>query len=529
MPESHKRSATWIEILCTIAIVAVAAALEFQFNLFSLIGQWLSSQIPFLQGQSVVLFAACWIGLFVYSMQRRRELSSAHRARDEIEQDLELSKVTDAITGLPNGFGLQCYLQQQVDPVDFRALTLLAVDLTNLESINMVHGGDVATEVVQDFSRFLLGASPRIQFCARGNGTSFYIIIKQGTRQQQQELIAQIVEATKQFARNGTSVRGLHLSLYVCFGIVCLEAGAQRSQRWNGEGIIRRVDYAVRTAARAGNESVREFDEQMELTRRRRTIIEASLRDAIESRTILPYFQPFIDLKTNRITGFEILSRWTHPSEGRISPEVFIPIAEEMGQLRKLTLTILDQVCLAAADWPSDLKLALNISPTDLKNQSMIVELLATLKRHQFDPARIELEITESAFIEEIDTVNSIVGWLKSEGLTISIDDFGTGYSSLQHLKSLPFDKIKIDQSFIRDMETNQESKKIVQAIIALANSLGVPTTAEGVELEPNLSILSQLGCSYGQGFLIARPLKAEDVPAFLAEFRRQSQFAATA
>ena len=123
------------------------------------------------------------------------------------------------------------------------------------------------------------------------------------------------------------------------------------------------------------------------------------------------------------------------------------------------------------------------------------------------------------------DTLNK----LRDMGISLSIDDFGTGYSSLQHLKSLPFDKIKIDQSFIRDMETNQESKKIVQAIIALANSLGVPTTAEGVELEPNLSILSQLGCSYGQGFLIARPLKAEDVPAFLAEFRRQSQFAATA
>ena len=201
---------------------------------------------------------------------------------------------------------------------------------------------------------------------------------------------------------------------------------------------------------------------------------------------------------------------------------MFIPIAEEIGVLPALTVSVFRQACEAAKSWPDMLRLAVNISPTDLRDAAVVEKLMAILGETGIAPSRIEIEITENAFIEEADAIAEALSKVKECGISISIDDFGTGYSSLHHLRILPFDKIKIDQSFIKEMETDSESKAIVEAIIALGASLGLQTTAEGVELVQNEGALEKLGCAIGQGFLFARPLPASEVMGFLNNYGRE-------
>jgi predicted signal transduction protein with EAL and GGDEF domain len=515
-----------IELVCIFGIVAVVTGAELRWQfLTSLAGQFVE-QFPMLGGNGPAVFAGCWLGLLIYSFRRRVEVKSAQLGQSEAEENFELSKILDPVSGLPNRHGLDCYLHEQIRETNFRAISVLGVQLSNLDSLGSVHGTETVDGVISAFSEQLVGMNVPVSFIARGEKSTFYLVFQQSTQQHQQEIVAKTIERCKVVANAGIKTRGIQLNVYVCFGVLSLDVAAMRSRRWDADGITRRVDYALQVASKRGNESVREYDDQMESTRRRRTIIEASLRDAIDDHKIVPHFQPFVDLETSKIIGFEVLSRWNHPSEGVIGPSIFIPIAEEMGLLRKLTMTVLGQVCDVARDWPAELKLAINISPTDLKNAGTIVEFLDILRSHQMDPSRFELEITENAFIEEIDAVNNIVDGLKQEGLTISIDDFGTGYSSLQHLKSLPFDKIKIDQSFVFDMDKDEESRKIVQAIIALANSLGVHSTAEGVENHNNREELRELGCSFAQGYLFSEPMAADSVLPYLARQSAASEAA---
>ena len=217
--------------------------------------------------------------------------------------------------------------------------------------------------------------------------------------------------------------------------------------------------------------------------------------------------------------GFEILARWEHPEQGLIMPDVFIPVAEESGALHALTLHMLKLACQAARDWPKDLSLAINVSPTDLRNDSMIEAFLQILKETGIEKQRIEIEITENAFIGESGDIADTISKFKQEGMSISIDDFGTGYSSLHHLRVLSFDKIKIDRSFINSMHTDPESHEIVKTIVALGKSLGLPTTAEGIEIDDNRDLLNEMGCATGQGYLYARPLPACDVSEFINSF----------
>mgnify|MGYP000896165040 FL=1 len=218
-----------------------------------------------------------------------------------------------------------------------------------------------------------------------------------------------------------------------------------------------------------------------------------------------------------------MLARWDHPERGLISPSVFIPIAEEMGKLGELTKVILRRACGAARDWPANIKLAVNISPIDFKNPWLAQEILQTLTEVGFPPQRLELEITENALVVDHEQAMKTITSLKNQGISIALDDFGTGYSSLHHLRVLPFDKIKIDQSFVKTMRDNADSRMIVKAIIGLSGSLGLPTTAEGIETNNNADILRDLGCTLGQGFLFSKAVPSKEVPQLLDALAEQA------
>ena len=250
------------------------------------------------------------------------------------------------------------------------------------------------------------------------------------------------------------------------------------------------------------------------------TLTAAALRDALHRNEIVPYFQPQLDLRSGRLAGFEVLARWPHPDCCMIPPSEFIPLAERSGLIGILTDNILRAACLAAVDWPSDIALSVNVSPLELQDQTLPERLCIIADATGFPVGRLVFEITESAIVANPEVARDIIAELKASGAQIALDDFGTGYSSLQQLQALPFDKLKVDASFVRSMTQQRSSRTIVAAVIGLGLSLGLSTVAEGVENREQADLLTALGCDQGQGWLFGRPVSAAEATRALADGR---------
>ena len=235
------------------------------------------------------------------------------------------------------------------------------------------------------------------------------------------------------------------------------------------------------------------------------------------SRSCPLYFQPQVELRTGRLKGFEALARWRHPVHGSISPDIFIPLAEESGLIGLLSQTLLRRVFSVAATVPGNLSISFNLSALQFHDRSLPEQIYSAAQQAHFSLKRLILEITESALIDNIDQANSIAQELKALDIRLALDDFGTGYSSLRHLQALPFDEIKIDASFIRAMSNTRESRKIVAAVVGLGHSLGLTTVAEGIESKPQANTLLWLACDLGQGWLYGPPVPASDLSSFLS------------
>ncbi|HEX4007641.1 MAG TPA: EAL domain-containing protein [Acidobacteriaceae bacterium] len=254
----------------------------------------------------------------------------------------------------------------------------------------------------------------------------------------------------------------------------------------------------------------------------------AEVRHAVESDAIVPCFQPVVDLRTVRLTGFEVLTRWRHPALGLILPENFIQITEELGIIGILTRQILRKAFRSASVLPSHLTLAVNVSPIQLRFRSLPTQIGEAAEQAGLPLNRLTIEITESAILDNEALAVEIAQELKSMGCHLALDDFGTGYASLRHLLALPFDQIKVDRSFVHMMTVRPESRKIVAAVVAMGHSLGLVTLAEGVETREQEAMLLQIGCSLGQGWLYGRPLAADQIPTMLATAARAVPSAAS-
>ncbi len=249
------------------------------------------------------------------------------------------------------------------------------------------------------------------------------------------------------------------------------------------------------------------------------------LRALAESQ-FMPFFQPLVTLRTGQLAGFEVLARWQHPLEGLISPGTFIPVAERDGWIGQLTRQILQKAFQAAAALPENLNLAINISPLQLRDLHLPEQIRALATDAGFAFSRIVVEITESALIDTLPSAVSIAVELKTLGCRLALDDFGTGYSSLSHLQALPFDKLKVDRSFVSSMTEKRESRKIVSAVIGLGQSLGLRTVAEGIETHEQAEMMLWLGCDFGQGYFYGRPVPARDLAACVSAKREKLQIA---
>jgi predicted signal transduction protein with EAL and GGDEF domain len=286
----------------------------------------------------------------------------------------------------------------------------------------------------------------------------------------------------------------------------------------DAEALLHAADMAMYRAKREGRGAFRFFEQTMDDELRARAVMEMDLRDAITAGAIVPYYQPLIELASDHLLGFEVLARWNHPQRGFIPPDVFIPLAEELGLISDLTFALLRTACCQARDWPADAILSVNISPLQLKDRLLPAKVLGILTETGFPARRLELEITENALVSDLAMAKTILASFQNVGIKVALDDFGTGYSSMYHLRELRFDKIKVDRSFIQSMRKNPESSRVVAAILGLTRSLGLPTIAEGIEDAEIAARLADSGCEFGQGFYFGRAMQATDAAALVRQ-----------
>jgi predicted signal transduction protein with EAL and GGDEF domain len=293
------------------------------------------------------------------------------------------------------------------------------------------------------------------------------------------------------------------------------------------EELMRNADMALYRAKSDGGGVHRFFEKEMDRQAQKRRDMELDMRRAFANGEFELHYQPLVNLAADRICGFESLLRWRHPEKGLISPADFIPIAEDIGLIVPLGEWVLREACAEALKWPDDIKVAVNLSPVQFRSRNLVQAVIAALAHTGLSPLRLDLEITESVFLAETDANLAILHQLRGLGVGISMDDFGTGYSSLSYLRSFPFDKIKIDRSFVKDLVHRPDCVAIVRAISGLGRSLNITTTAEGVETSDQLDWLRAEGCNEVQGFFFSAARPAAEIEQLLLKFgSRESQAA---
>jgi predicted signal transduction protein with EAL and GGDEF domain len=293
------------------------------------------------------------------------------------------------------------------------------------------------------------------------------------------------------------------------------------------EELMRNADMALYRAKSDGGGVHRFFEREMDRQAQKRRDMERDLRSAFANGEFELHYQPLVDIAADQISGFESLLRWHHPEKGMISPADFIPVAEDIGLIVALGEWVLREACTEAAKWPADIKVAVNLSPVQFRSRNLVQAVISALAHSGLSPLRLELEITESVFLAETEVNLAILHQLRGLGVSISMDDFGTGYSSLSYLRSFPFDKIKIDRSFVKDLTERSDCVAIVRAISSLGRSLNITTTAEGVETMDQLDWLRAEGCNQVQGFLFSAARPAAEIEQLLFKFGQRASQAA--
>jgi diguanylate cyclase (GGDEF)-like protein len=406
----------------------------------------------------------------------------------------------DTLTDLPNRAFFLRHLQSELAQCsDDCKLAVLFLDTDEFKAVNDSLGHLVGDELLKSIARKLHGCLGPREFVARLGGDEFAIVASDvGGKEQVLALVERVYGAIRRIH----DCAGHRLTIDSSIGIAFAPSDGKTC-----EEIVQNSDLAMYEAKSAGRRTFRFFEVGMEKKAKERQLLEADLRDAIKSGAIEVYYQPVVDLHRNEIVGCEALARWNHADRGFICPADFIPIAEQSGLIEELGDFVLRKACQeAAANWPVSVKLAVNVSPVQFKSGLFALKVVSALAQSGLSPHRLELEITEAVLIGDDEAALKILHELRAIGVRVALDDFGTGYSSLSYLRRFPFDKVKIDRSFISGLTDKDGSSAIVRAIVAIASEYNMTTTAEGVETEQQRDMLRQLKCDEMQGFLFSPP-----------------------
>jgi diguanylate cyclase (GGDEF)-like protein len=426
------------------------------------------------------------------------------------EAQIALLAHYDALTGLCNRSRFQEELQQ----VEMRVkrgecFAIFCLDLDRFKEVNDSVGHPVGDLLLKAVASRLRDCVRECDLVARLGGDEFAILQVGAT---------QPTEATALASRliESISVPYELTNHQVAVG-VSVGIALAPDDGLDPNVLLRSADMALYRAKADGRNLYRFFEAEMDARMQARRSLEIDLRKAIAAGEFELLYQPIIDLRTHKISGFEALLRWQSPTRGLLVPADFIPLAEETGLIVPLGNWVLRQACMDAVDWPGNVTIAVNLSPAQFRNKQLILTVMSALAASGLSAGRLELEITETVLLQDAETTLSVLQKLREIGVRIAMDDFGTGYSSLSYLRKFPFDKIKIDQSFIRDMSDHGDSLAIVRAVVAMSSSLSIGTTAEGVETYQQLERLKSEGCTEAQGYLFSPLRSAADVKTWLA------------
>ena len=418
----------------------------------------------------------------------------------------------DALTDLPNRVLLRERLEHELTYAGRGAqLAVLYLDLDHFKGINDTLGhspGDTLLKAVAGQLRSCLRPSDMI---ARLGGDEFAIV--QAPLEHPRDAAALAQRLREAVTQTCYDIDGHQVVIDLSIGIALSPTDGT-----DVDQLLKSADLALYGAKSDGRGTFRYFQPEMDARMKKRRSLEIDLRKALVGRQFELHYQPVVNLRTDEISCCEALIRWLHPERRLISPADFIPVAEETGLIIPIGEWVLRQACADAAKWRNDIKVAVNLSPAQFRNQALLQVVIGSLAASGLSPGRLELEITESVLLQKNDKTLEMLHELRGMGVRIAMDDFGTGYSSLSYLRSFPFDKIKIDQSFIRDLLSSSDSPKIVESVIRLARSLNMAVTAEGVELKQQLDVLREMDCTEMQGFLFSTPRPVEEILPLVAE-----------
>ena len=453
------------------------------------------------------------IALILIGWRHHNEVSVQIRSHKNAAKRARQLALRDPLTGFLNRRALSAEASSMLDRSKDRnrVVAMFVIDLDSFKYVNDLNGHHIGDILLREVGKRIMSALPGSALGARLGGDEFAAAFQfdptnpAAVDAVADELIERIslpFDIENQSIQTSASV-GIARSDHDCNGV---------------ETLLRRADIAMYAAKHQGKNRAVWFDGSMERLLEERNRVEAGMRRGIPAGEFKPYYEQQVDLMTGKLHGFEVLARWEHPTRGMIMPDEFIPVAEECGLIGELSECVMSQAFVEARDWDSDLTLSVNISPAQLKDPWLAQKVIKLLTETNFPPNRLEIEITETALFDNLGIAQSIISSLKNQGIRVALDDFGTGYSSLAHLRALPFDRIKIDRSFVTSINDDNESAAIVDAITRLGSSLGLPVTAEGIENGQIEESLKTLGSMAGQGWHFGKPMAIGQTRRLLAD-----------
>ncbi len=459
------------------------------------------------------LGAATIFGLLLFAAVSAAAIQRAHRMTGELAGSQAQARhlaLHDALTGLPN----RAFFANQLAQALARSrrggtdLAVLCLDLDQFKTVNDTLGHPIGDALLRAVAERLSRSLREEDTVARLGGDEFAII---------QAPIAAAEEAGA-LARRLVQVIGASYEIDGHQIVVGASIGIALSPTDSNspDDLIKKADMALYRAKADGRGIFRSFERGMDARLQERRLLELDLRRAVVAGEFELYYQPILELQSGSVLAFEALLRWHHPSRGIVSPLDFVPLAEETGTIVPLGEWVLKQACTEAVGWPREVRVAVNLSPVQFRGGLLVATVKAALAASGLQPERLELEITEAVLLQDSEETLTLLRELRALGVRIAMDDFGTGYSSLGYLRSFPFDRIKIDRSFVKDLEESADCKAIIRVVTGLGGNLGIATTAEGVETVEQLYRLHAEGCNEAQGFHISKPLPAGEVMNFL-------------
>ncbi|WIF64968.1 EAL domain-containing protein [Metapseudomonas otitidis] len=448
-----------------------------------------------------------WCG-FIFGVRRLMEMRWEAQARRSAELKVTRLAEHDMLTGLPNRRGLRSHLEPCLGVSDSPFYFAL-VDLDGFRLVNDLHSHEAGDHLLQVLARRLATALPEGDLIGRSGADEFTLVLHS---QKSHTAASALLEALLELIRQPVQHEDARIEVSATLGVARYPDDGRRL-----DDLMARAAFCVQSGKREGRNMVVFYEPGNDTELEQQTRLVKLLDEGMKAGYLRVDYQPIVALESGEILGFEALARLDHPEAGSLGPAQFIPAAERLGYITRITRELLQRACEEARQWPTGVFLSFNLSAIDLADESLPFHVSRILNKVGFPPRRLELEVTETAVIDHVERANANIQALQAMGIRVSLDDFGTGYSSLAHISRYNFDKLKIDRQFVAALDNGSKDESILRAMLGLSQELGIPTVAEGIETQRQLEWLQSVGCRQGQGYYFSPPVSTAQATAMVA------------